>query len=113
MSQTYTIALDPTLDLNPEQLIAAWNEDPRTQQTGQLTQNSPTRRGGVVTFADPNFGVLFLETAVTIASSVLVTQINEYIKDYLAQKKEAQKAKAQEITQPDGSKIIIIVRDEG
>lgn len=107
MSQTYTIVLDPNLDLNSEQLIAAWNEDPSTQQTGQLMPDTLTR-GGLVTFADPNFGMLFLQTAVTIASSVLVTQINELIKDKLKQQ-----AKAQEITQSDGSKIIIIVRDEG
>ncbi|MBE2225069.1 MAG: hypothetical protein IAF02_26250 [Anaerolineae bacterium] len=112
MSQTYTIVLDPTLDLTPDQLIAAWNEDPRTQQTGQLMPGAQTK-GGVVTFADPNFGMLFMQTAVTIASSVLITQINELIKEYYAQKKEAQKAKAQEITQADGSKIIIIVKDEG
>lgn len=106
MSQTHTIALDPTLDLNPEQLIAAWNEDPRTRPTGQLMSSAQTK-GGAVTFADPNFSVLLLETAIIIASSVLATQINELIKDKLKQK-----AKAQEITQADGSKIIIIVKTE-
>ena len=103
MSQTYMIALDPTLDLSTEQFIAAWNENTSTQQTGQLSQP----KGTPATFADPNFAVLLLQTAVTVAATVLATQINELIKDYFNKK-----AKAKQVPQSNGSPLIIIIKDE-
>jgi len=50
MSQQIQIALDPELGIDPETLIAAWNDDDQTSQVGEL-KTAPT--GDTVIFMIP------------------------------------------------------------
>ena len=94
MSQQIHIALDPELGIDPQTLIAAWNGAAQTSQVGEL-KISPT--GDTVVFHDPQAMIVVLETALTVASGILIKE------KYLPQKPEII-----EIQQPDGQKIVIV-----
>ncbi|GJM41098.1 MAG: hypothetical protein DHS20C20_13800 [Ardenticatenaceae bacterium] len=101
MSQQIQIALDPELGLDPEALIAAWNNDAETNSVGKL---KPASTGNTVVFHDPHALIVVLETAVVITSGILISLLTDLIKEkYLPQKPEII-----EIHQPDGQKIVIV-----
>ncbi|MAT98653.1 MAG: hypothetical protein CL608_16035 [Anaerolineaceae bacterium] len=105
MSEQIHIALDPELGLNPETFIAAWNNDAQTSQVGEL-KSSPT--SDTVVFHDPQAMIVVLETAVAIATGILINLLTDLIKEkYMTKKPEII-----EIHQPDGQKIVIVRKKE-
>ena len=100
MSQQIHIALDPELGIDPETLIAAWNNGAQTNDLGQLK----TAPADVAVYHDPQALTLVLETAVIITSGILTSLLTDLIKETFI----PQKPEIFEIQQPDGQKIVVI-----
>lgn len=97
------IALDPALGLTPAALAAAWNANPATAAHGPArTESAPP--GQFMDFAEMGFLVVS-----SIALNLLSSYLYDLIKDTFAGQ-PAPTVAIHEVPQPDGSKIIIIVK---
>ncbi len=104
MSQQTQIALDPSLNLTPEELTAAWNASPEALAAGTLMpERSPQE-----SYLSSDAVVLVLQTAVTIASTLLA----DLLYDLLKEKFYPQKPKVVTIDQGDGRPTIVITIEE-
>ena len=109
----YPIAIDPNLDLSPDDFIAAWNGTPacRALAEAQLTTLSPegfsldpqlVQRGLVLlTGAAGATGALALEALKDAVKDKLV----DYFKDRLAKKPSIQ---VNAIRQPGGAYLLVV-----
>ncbi len=104
MSQEFQIALDPSLNLTPEELTAAWNASPEALAAGRLT----TERTALESYLSADAAVLLLQTAVTIASTLLA----DLLYDLLKEKFYPKKPKVVTIDQGDGRPTIVITIEE-
>lgn len=96
----YPIALDPALGIDPQALCAAWEADAAARGTGTLTTAGATTRS----FHDPT-AVLYLATAVGIASGVLTSILSHILIAQVGAKKQFE---VQVKPGPDGREIIVI-----
>ena len=100
---TYQIALDPKLDVSPAEFTAAWNQTPKCLAVGKADQSTAARR---------DFDPLLAMALVTIVSSVLVNIASsifyDLIKEALARKGVTKRTDIIEVTQPDGTRIVVV-----
>lgn len=104
MSQEFQIALDPSLNLTPEELTAAWNASPEALAAGQLAPE----RTALESYLSADAAVLLLQTAVTIASTLLA----DLLYDLLKEKFYPKKPKVITIDQGDGRPTIVITVED-
>mgnify|MGYP001269005584 FL=1 len=104
MSHEYQIALDPALQLSPADFLAAWNASPDAQAAGHLRPDSATPKS----YLPPEAVTLVLQTAVTIATTVLA----DLIYDLLKAKYYPKKPKIITIDQGNGRPTLIITIEE-
>ncbi len=104
MSQEFQIALDPSLNLTPEELTAAWNASPEALAAGSLA----TEGAAPKSFLPPEAAVLVLQTAVTIASTLLA----DLLYDLLKEKFYPKKPKVVTIDQGDGRPTIVVTIED-
>ncbi len=100
MPDEYQIALDPSLHLSPADFLAAWNASPQARAAGQLRPDSAMPQS----YLPPEAVTLLLQTAVTIASTVLA----QLIYDLLKEKYYPQKPKIITINQGDGRPTLVV-----
>ncbi len=103
----YQIALDPKLSVSPAEFVTAWNQSPECLTVGQAAEATATNR---------EFDPLLTAALVTIASSVLVNIASnifyDLIKETLARKGVTRRIEIVEVTQPDGTRLLIVKIEE-
>ncbi|MCP4423655.1 MAG: hypothetical protein GY803_04100 [Chloroflexi bacterium] len=100
MLELTPIALDPALGIDDETFIAAWNAHEEAKEVGRVDKRLVRHE----TF-DPTAATLVLQTAVSIASSILASLILDIIRHKYPLKKEPEIIV---IPQEDGAKIIVV-----
>ncbi len=104
---TYQIALDPALSVSPAEFSAAWNQIPECLAVGKAERS--TEAGAQL---DP----LLTAAVVTIVSGVLVNIASsifyDLIKEALARQGVTQRTEIIEVTQPDGTWLLIVKIEE-
>ncbi|MCB0060481.1 MAG: hypothetical protein KDE19_00125 [Caldilineaceae bacterium] len=105
MSATTTqpIALDPALGLDPITLAAAWNSNPATAAHGTLQLTDTPTKG----FDLAATGLVFVGG---LATGLLTNYIYDLIKGTFAERDQAPPFTVQQIDQPDGTKIIVVIK---
>ena len=94
------IALSPGLNVSPEAFAAAWNADPDCQAVGQ----AEIRQKGGTQFEPLTLAAFLAGVAGSVAASVL----SQLIIKALDSKKAGQQLEVLEVTQPDGSRVLVV-----
>ena len=104
--QTYQIALDPALGIDPAALADAWNANPETAAHGLLQRGDTSAKGY-------DLAGMGLEFVGGLAIGLITNYLYDLIvKGAFATKPTTAPAIAiQQIDQPDGSKIIVVVKE--
>lgn len=100
---SYPIALDPALGIDPIELAAAWNANPETVAHGTLQLTDTPTKGFDLAAA----GLVFVGG---LATGLLTNYIYDLIKGTFAARDQAPPFTVQQIDQPDGTKIIVVVK---
>ena len=99
----YQIALDPRLALSPAEFAAAWNQTPKCQAAGQAAVATATNKGFDPALADA-LAVVISSVLINIASSIFY----DLIKEALTQKGVTKRTDIIEVTQPDGTRLVVV-----
>lgn len=94
------IALSPGLDVPPDAFVDAWNADSECQAVGQ----AEVRKKGGTQFEPLTLAVFLAGVAGSVAASV----ISHLIIKALEPKKPDQQLEVLEVTQPDGSRVLVV-----
>lgn len=103
MTQQIQIALDPSLGVDAETLLAAWNGDGALAELGVMGKTAVSPRH----FHDPSLIHLVLEASIGIAVGVITSQITDLLKSTYNKKTQVI-----EQTSADGNKIIVIIKEQ-
>ncbi len=104
----YQLALDPALGLTPQDFAAAWNASPERRQAARVQVEA-----GTATQFDPSLGAAAVTLVVIpLLVGMLSSALFALIEEVLADKGVRRKVHYQEITAPDGTRIIAISIEE-
>lgn len=100
---TYPIAIDPTLGLSPAELAAAWNTNPTTAAHGRISVNPLPTKG----FDLAGMGLEFVGG---LAVGLFTNYLYDLIKGAFAERPQPPTFTVQPIDQPDGAKVLVIIK---
>ena len=103
----YQIALDPRLDLSPAEFVTAWNETPECLAAGKADAATAINKG-----FDPALATAVATVVSSVMAGIAANIFYDLIKDALARKGVTQRTEIIEVTQPDGTRLVI-VKTEG
>ena len=103
----YTLVPAPDLALVAGALVAAWNADPHTQAVASAT----LARG-----ASQQFSADYLQIALTIVEGLTLgvggNALYDLIKTFLVTQGVRRRTQITELTQPDGTRLLVVTIDE-
>lgn len=94
------IALSPGLNVSPEAFAAAWNADPQRQAVGQ----AKVRQQGGTQF-EPLTLVAFIAG---VGGGVTSSVISHFLIKALDSRTAGQAIEIQEVTQPNGDRVLVV-----
>lgn len=103
----FQIALDPTLNLSPEQFAAAWNDDPDLRSLGEAKTEDATAKG---TF-DPLSTTILIALTTGIASGAAANLLSEAIINFFKKRAAPEQKPVVVIREEQGVKTIVVYVD--
>jgi len=105
----YQIALSPDLDISSADFAEAWNETKHAQDIAPVTL-TPMKNES---FFDQATMDIIVSTATTIGVGVVTNAIYDVLKSKLPKKDKPHKhLKFTQLTQPDGTQLIVVDEEE-
>ena len=103
----YTLVLAPELQLDAAAFVAAWNTDPHAQRIASAT---------LAPGASKQFSTDYMQIALTVveilAGGVAGNALYDLIKTFLFAQGVRRRTQIVELTQPDGSRLLVVTMDE-
>ena len=96
------LAIDPKLQLSPEELAAAWNGGVQTAEA-----EASVEAASVAAFPMGEMTVLLLSAALSIPATVIATFISDYLKKKFSGK-QPPPVEVTTISTPDGEPLFVI-----
>jgi hypothetical protein len=103
----YQIALSPELDVEPENLVDAWNETPECRAVAQARLSQPSSAQ-----YDPTVLSVVLTVFSGIAGGIASNILYDMIKERLAEQGVRKQTQIVEMEHPDGSRLLVITITE-
>ena len=103
----YHIALSPELDVEPADLVAAWNETPECRAVAQARLSRPASAQ-----FDPTVMSAVLTVVSGIAGGIAGNILYDMIKERLAAQGVQKRTEIVAMEQPDGSRLLMVTITE-
>lgn len=101
------IVFDPALGITPAQFVAAWNDNPAYVSQGAARVEA-TETAKSMDLASTGLAVVS-----NIAIGLLTSLIYDLVKGVLAERNEETQIQVQEVPQPDGTTLLVVLVEKG
>jgi hypothetical protein len=105
---TYQIALDPKLAVSPTEFTAAWNQTPECLAVGKAY-----RSANASAEFDPQLQQAIVKVVSELCVSLAGAILYDLIKGVLARKGVTKRTEIIEVTQHDGTRVVMVKMEEG
>ncbi len=100
---TYQIALDPKLSISPAEFVTTWNQTPECLAVGKAYRSAEASIQ-----LDPQLANAIITVISSVMASIAANIFYDLIKDTLARKGVTKRTDIIEVTQPDGTRIVVV-----
>ena len=97
------IALDPNLNVQPAEFVAAWNDTPECREKA----GAEVGDAKAATY-DPTLAAFAVAVLTGVVTGVTTNLINELIKRALAKRGVAKPTEIVEVSQPGGGRLLVV-----